>query len=651
MEAQAMSNEAAKTDPISVVAGADKNLDDLHAKPISSCLTRDDTTSVPIWVKFHNVPIMAFSEDGLSLITSKALIEVTLDQDLKKSIVIAIPLPNRAGHKKITIDVEYEWKPPICVDCKIFGHVHKQCPKRVHKAHVAQCKTVDDDGFITVTRKGGKNLVGGKQQLELNIFTLKNSVNALQKEDASFEQDYLDPKVGRENKMAKSNEVNGGYDSDREEVEDVYDKTTESKDQMESKGASTLASGGSHAEGNLHDRVKKLRQRLDEAILNEEMFLKQKSKVEWLQVGDSNTAYFHKVIKSQKSKNRIDLVMDSDGVFFDGEDVPPGFVSHYIRFLGKVGTTSPFDISNLFINTLLSDQAMNMVREVTSEEVKGVIFSMGNEKSPGPDGFTVVFFKEAWDIVGLDVINAVKEFFISGKLLKEINHTIIALIPKVPSPTRINDYRLISCCNVLLKCITKIISNRLKDCLKHLVSINQSTFVPGRGISDNILLTQEIMHNYHLDRGPTRCAFKVDIQKAYDTVDWGFLKKVLIGFGFHSTMVGWIMECVTSISFSLCINGVLHGFFKGKCGLRQVIMDFLDEFKSISGLVPSIPKSTTYFYNVLNHTKLDILHVLPFEEGTLLVKYLGVPLVTIRLVIRDCKELVINTYEEEAALE
>ncbi|GJS41528.1 zinc knuckle CX2CX4HX4C containing protein [Tanacetum coccineum] len=281
----------------------------LNVWTTSSCLTRDDTTSVPIWVKFHNVPIMAFSKDGLSLITSKlgkpimldaytntmcleswgrssfarALIEVTLDQDLKKSIVIAIPLPNRAGHKKITIDVEYEWKPPICVDCKIFGHVHEQCPKRVHEAHVAQCKTVDDDGFITVTRKGGKMKEGAKQQprridgvrlnkpkstyyfrpvhkhakpasnsneastsTPVNIFTLKNSFNALQKEDASFEQDHLDPKVGRENKMAKSNEVNGGYDSDREEVEDVYDETTESKDQIESKEASTPASGGSH---------------------------------------------------------------------------------------------------------------------------------------------------------------------------------------------------------------------------------------------------------------------------------------------------------------------------------------------------------------------------------------------------------------------
>ncbi|GJZ90276.1 putative reverse transcriptase domain, reverse transcriptase zinc-binding domain protein [Tanacetum coccineum] len=77
------------------------------------------------------------------------------------------------------------------------------------------------------------------------------------------------------------------------------------------------------------------------------------------------------------------------------------------------------------------------------------------------------------------------------------------------------------------------------------------------------------MHNYHLDRGAPRCAFKVDIQKAYDTVDWEFLRVALIGFGFHDRMISWIMECVTTTSFSISINGSLHGYFKGKRGLRQ----------------------------------------------------------------------------------
>ncbi|GJU46490.1 RNA-directed DNA polymerase, eukaryota, reverse transcriptase zinc-binding domain protein [Tanacetum coccineum] len=187
------------------------------------------------------------------------------------------------------------------------------------------------------------------------------------------------------------------------------------------------------------------------------------------------------------------------------------------------------------------------------------------------------------------------------------------------------------------------------------------------------------MHNYHLDRGSPRCAFKVDIQKAYDTVDWDFLKQVLLAFGFHDRMILWIMECVTTISFSISINGTLHGYFKGKRGLRQgdpmspylftlvmevftlmlkrkvrdshdfiyhrycadlelinlcfaddlfifahgdpssakVIMEAMEEFKNASGLVPSFPKSTAYFCNVLNHTKLAILQILPFEEGRL----------------------------------
>nr|GFA15751.1 putative reverse transcriptase domain, reverse transcriptase zinc-binding domain protein [Tanacetum cinerariifolium] len=190
---------------------------------------------------------------------------------------------------------------------------------------------------------------------------------------------------------------------------------------------------------------------------------------------------------------------------------------------------------------------------------------------------------------------------------------------------------------------------------KKVVSDNQSTFVPGRRISNNILITQELMHNYHLDRGPPRCAFKVDIQKAYDTVDWGFLGFILKDFGFYHDMVKWIMACVTSASFSLSINEDIHGFFKRKKGLSQgdplspylftlvmeiltlilrrrvslsdsfrfhnhcdelniinvcfaddlflffrgdvgsatIIMDSLNEFKNVSRLVPSIHKTST----------------------------------------------------------
>ncbi|GJY09569.1 hypothetical protein Tco_0377754, partial [Tanacetum coccineum] len=330
----------------------------------------------------------------------------------------------------------------------------------------------------------------------------------------------------------------------------------------------------------------------NEAALMEEHFLKQKAKIQWLKEGDLNSSYFHKMVKSHVIHSCIDVITNNEGTLFKNEMVADVFVYHYEMFLGQAGITHAFNNANL-------------------QEVKEALFLTRDDKAPRPDGFTATFFKEAWDIVANDVTDAICEFFTNGKILKELNHTIIALI-------------------------SKIIANRIKQCLKYLVSPNQSAFVPGRSISDNILLTQELMHNYYLDRGTPRYAFKVDIQKAYDTVDWDFLREILYGFGFHTRMIAWIMECVTTTSYSICINGSLHGYFQGKRGLRQelinlcfvddlflfahgdvqsvcVIKEALDEFKHASGLTP---------------------------KGWLLVKYLRVPLVSSRLMIRDCKELV-----------
>ncbi|GJY25397.1 putative RNA-directed DNA polymerase, eukaryota, reverse transcriptase zinc-binding domain protein [Tanacetum coccineum] len=210
------------------------------------------------------------------------------------------------------------------------------------------------------------------------------------------------------------------------------------------------------------------------------------------------------------------------------------------------------------------------------------------------------------------------------------------------------------------------------------------------------------MYAYHRDIGPPRCAFKIDIQKAYDTVDWHFMDVILKRFGFPPLINKWIMACVSSTSFSIGVNGDIHGFFKGKRGLRQgdplspylftlvmevltlilqrrvrdsdsfrfhkhceelqlinvcfaddlfifargdvdsarVIRDSLEEFTRVSGLVPSLPKSTAFFCNVANHVKLSILNTMPFSEGKLPVIYLGVPLIPTRLFNRDCKFLV-----------
>ncbi|GJV05507.1 hypothetical protein Tco_1343163 [Tanacetum coccineum] len=275
--------------------------------------------------------------------------------------------------------------------------------------------------------------------------------------------------------------------------------------------------------GNIHNTEVAYLQAFNDALFMQERFLMQKAKVEWLQLGNENTAYFHKVVKSQASRNQIDSITTSNGVCVDGDQVPLAFIDHYTAFLGQHGVTSHFNSTNLFCNQITNDIANHKVRDVFDQEIHDAVFAIGDNKAPDQDGYSFAFFKEAWDIISGDVSRSIKEFFTNGVLLKELNHTIIALILKITAPMGINDYRPISCCNVLYKFISRIISNRMKDILINLVNLNQSAFVPSRRIFNNILLTQEMMHNYHLDRGTPRCAFKVDIQKEYDTVDWNFL--------------------------------------------------------------------------------------------------------------------------------
>ncbi|XP_071718831.1 uncharacterized protein [Rutidosis leptorrhynchoides] len=233
----------------------------------------------------------------------------------------------------------------------------------------------------------------------------------------------------------------------------------------------------------LRDDARCLLRAYNEAVLDEERFLKQKLKVEWLRVGDNNINYFHKIVKGKKHRSRISAIVNDQGVMVDDADIPKLFVSHFMNFLGIAASFEQCDVPlSLFSRTIHPDKAVHMVRQVTIKEVKDAIFEMGNNKSPGLDGYTVEFFKSSWDIIGDEVADAVQDFFCNGQFLSEINHTIITLVMKVQSPSKVNDYRPISCFNVY-KCISKIITNLIKKVLEEIVSENQSAFVPGRRIS------------------------------------------------------------------------------------------------------------------------------------------------------------------------
>ena len=172
--------------------------------------------------------------------------------------------------------------------------------------------------------------------------------------------------------------------------------------------------------------------------------------------------------------------------------------------------------------------------------------------------------KKFWHIVGNDVTNAVLDFLNTGNMLSDINYTYIILIPKVNSPEKMFDFRLISMCNVIYKIISKVLANRLKLILPQLISPTQSTFVLGRLITDNVLVAYETLHAMHgRKKGKKRAlALKLDISKVYDRVEWDFLKGMMIKLGFPQRWIDQFMSCVTTSSFSVRINGKAYGNFK-----------------------------------------------------------------------------------------
>lgn len=255
---------------------------------------------------------------------------------------------------------------------------------------------------------------------------------------------------------------------------------------------------------------------------HEESIIKQQSRIQWMDFGDSNTQFFHSSVKERRCRNNILSLKNDNGVMFD-EDKEislecTSFFSNLFTGAGSPGINNP-DAEFIQFSKVVSDSdATSLVAPITRDEIIYALSCIGSNKAPGPDGFTSHFFKVCWSIVEADFVKDIQNFFTSFKLLGEVNNTFLTLVPKIDNPSTIADFRPISCCNVIYKCVTKILAIRMKYVLKDLVSENQSAFISGRSIQDNILLAHEIIRNYHRDKGPTKCAMKIDIRKAYHTV-------------------------------------------------------------------------------------------------------------------------------------
>ena len=321
-------------------------------------------------------------------------------------------------------------------------------------------------------------------------------------------------------------------------------------EQIKKKMQELKESNGEGIRGQLVD----MKLQLSKAYKEEELYWSQKARCRWLQEGDKNTAYFHASVMATRKRNKITALQRSNGEWCETEqEVTNEICSYYQQLLTTANPEQEQDVTQGVPNTISRQMNEQLIQPVKEEEIKKALFSMHPNKSPGTDGMSPLFFQNYWNIVCIDVVNAVTSFFHTGNMLRAANETLITLIPKVDNPLNLTQYRPISLCNTLYKIISKVLANRLKIVLNKCISESQSAFVPGRQIMDNVLIAQEVMH-FLKNKKKGRVgymALKLDMSKAYDRVEWKFVGRMMMRMGFCPIFVRWIMACVSSVSYSL----------------------------------------------------------------------------------------------------
>ncbi|XP_059291954.1 uncharacterized protein LOC132045381 [Lycium ferocissimum] len=204
------------------------------------------------------------------------------------------------------------------------------------------------------------------------------------------------------------------------------------------------------------------------------------------------------------------------------EDISKDFIDYYVELLGTKNVLRKHASSSLIRTDpiLTEEQRRMMDRPYTDKDVKMALWALDGNKALGPDGYGRKFFKDCWDIVG--------------------------------------DFRPISCCNTTCKVISNMLCFRLKEVLPDIIADNQSAFVTGRTIVQNVLICRDLVRLYSRKNTTSSCLIKIDLRKAYDSVEWGFVEEMLYGLNFPCKYIKWIMKCISTPQYRISLNGGLH---------------------------------------------------------------------------------------------
>ena len=295
--------------------------------------------------------------------------------------------------------------------------------------------------------------------------------------------------------------------------------------------------------------------------------IRQRARLANIRLGDANSKLFHLWANGRRRKNFIVTLRTPQGLAITHAEKQEVLRAHYEGCLGTAEprkTTFNWEELGYHARDLSALEAPFLL-----DELKKAIFDMPREKAPGPDGFIGLFFRSCWDTISEDLLAAITQLVEMGDggapLLNSAN---IVLIPKKPDAEVVGDFRPISLIHSVSKLLSKMMATRVAPLLSELVSASQSAFIKKRCIHDNFLHVQSILRELHSDKIPSFFV-KLDISKAFDSVNWAYLTELLGVLGFGPRWIRWVCLLLSMASSRVLLNGKPGPRIRHARGLRQ----------------------------------------------------------------------------------
>eukprot|EP00253_Pinus_taeda_P031183 PITA_31183 len=432
-------------------------------------------------------------------------------------------------------------------------------------------------------------------------------------------------------------------------------------------------------------------QKLLERDMQEEILWRQKSRIRWLKEGEKNTKFFHKTTVQRRMHNQISQLTNAQGEKIETQaGIEQEFLQYFKTMSQEPDINRTEEIETIVSNIprlITEEHNTLLLKPISLEEVEVAVNLLKTGKAPGPDGFTSNFFQHFWELIKWEVWQLVEESRSMRWMYPGLNATFIALIPKSENANSPEKFRPIALCNIIYNIVSKVVALRLKPMLPLIISPEQSGYVEGRQIMDGIILTHEIIHSLKQTKKPGML-LKIDLSKAFDSICWEYMQKILQAFGFDAAWIRWISSLISSTFYSILVNGIPSSTFHPSRGIRQgdplspflfVIMaeglrrslkaaisdghlkglsfhqapttshqqffddnmlfghssvqearsliSILETFSKASSALINKAKSKIFFFNTPPITQRAIARIIGFSVASLPSKYLGAPLI------------------------